>query len=183
MTRLFRPGQKQKTFEFECECCGQLHTGSPSFAYQRPIYWFHVPEGERQTRINIDDDTCAIDDEYFFIRAVLEIPIHDVDEPFTWGLWVSQSKKNFERYIETFNQDPGGYTSTGWLPVTMPGYNRRDPEDELENLACDVEWQSSGARPLIHPEECDHPLYHDYKNGISWERAAELARKFMHPDG
>ena len=79
----------EQTFEFRCDCCGRIHAGSPSFAYNRPFAYFIVPEDERDSRIEIDSDTCAIDGESFYIRTILEIPIHGADEPFTWGVWVS----------------------------------------------------------------------------------------------
>lgn len=171
-----------KTFEFRCQCCGEVHRGSPSFGYEKPPAYFAIPEAERADRIKIDADTCEINDDEFYIRALLEIPVEGADEPFSWGAWVSQSAESFERYMQTYNQDQGGEGSFGWLTVTMPGYVRTEAGEDWEHLACDVKWQAQGQRPLIEPHECDHPLYHDAVNGISWDRAIELARLVMHPE-
>jgi hypothetical protein len=40
---------------------------------------------------------------FSFVRACLEIPIHGVSEPFLWGVWVSLSQKNFDRYVTTYD--------------------------------------------------------------------------------
>ena len=111
-----------KTFEFHCSACGQTHSGSPSFAYAYPPLFFSVPEHERQHRVRSSADTCIIDDEFFFVRTILEVPIIGAEEPFTWGVWVSQSRESFERYLSTYYQDQSGDRSFGWLTVTIPGY-------------------------------------------------------------
>ncbi len=171
----------EKVFEFLCEECGALHRGSPSFSYREPFLYFDIPEAERARRIVIDDDCCTIDNEVFFIRGILEIPIDGAAEPFLWGLWVSQSADSFERYRDSFDRDQAGDSRFGWLAVTMPAYGRSGPGESLENLACDVLWQGTDARPLIALHEGDHPLCRDFKAGISWDRAIEIARQIMHP--
>jgi len=93
--------------------------------------------------------------------------IEDVEEPFSWGLWVSQSRDSFERYIATYDEDQSGDGSFGWLSVTMPGYDRTEPDQDLEYLGCDVRWSPRGQRPLIVPQETGHPLYRDVTHGMS----------------
>lgn len=180
MVGWFSVSSDPRVFEFRCEVCDEVHRGSPSFAYRKPMLYSTVPEAERPERVRLTDDTCVIDDDTFFIRGLLEIPIHEVDEPFMWGVWVSQSRESFERYVRTFDQDQSGDVSFGWLDVTMPGYDVSDKSGDRESLACDVHWRGDGDRPLIMPHECDHALYHDCTSGTSWERAIDLARKAMH---
>lgn len=168
------------TFEFCCSACGQTHSGSPSFAYAQPAFCFTVPEDERQSRIQSDADTCIIDDEYFFVRTILEIPIIGASEPYTWGVWVSQSRESFERYLATYHRDQTGDRSFGWLTVTIPGYVDNSGVSEWDSLACDVEWAGPGQRPLLRLHDSDHQLVADQRFGISWERAIELSRLTMH---
>jgi len=183
MTRIFGLDDKAKSFEFKCDCCSEIHRGSPSFAYDKPVFYFDVPEEEREDRTFLTSDLCVIDDKIFLIRAILEIPIHGVEEPFTWGIWVSQSEENFLRYQDTYDDDQSGITTFGWLAATMPGYNERDEEGLLVNLKTNVMWQAPGDRPIVELQDCDHPLYRDQRDGISWERAVELAQLTMHGPG
>ena len=171
---------ESKVFEFRCADCGEVHRGSPSFGYEKPSIYFTVPADEVADRVRLSDDLCTIDDDTFLIRGLIEIPIHGVEEPFAWGVWVTQSRESFERYVETFDQDQSGDGSFGWLDVTMPGYVSGDKNEDRAMLACNVHWRGEGQRPLIVPQECDHPLYKDCVEGVSWERAMHLARLVMH---
>lgn len=178
---MFGLGHKKLTYK--CHCCGKIYRGSPSFAYEKPCYYFDVPEDERAERIKIDSDLCHIrpsgtedsGQDIFAIRCTLDIPIHKVAEPFSWRVWVTQSEENFYRYVETYDADQSGIVTFAWLTVVMPYYGRIPPPDPLENLACDMHWGGKGQRPKIVLHETDHPLYHDQCNGISWEKAVEIA--------
>jgi len=180
-------GGNRKTLTYNCSCCGKTYSGSPSIAYARPAYYFEVPEDQRESRIKVDEDLCFIEadpgdpdsQDIFAIRCTLDVPIQDIEEPFCWGLWVSQSRESFERYISTFNDDQSGDSSFGWLAVTMPYYRRHERGEPTESLQCDVEWGSKGQRPKIILRPCDHPLYYDQINGIDWEKAVEIAQSQM----
>ncbi len=180
MSSWFSVSSKHKTFAYRCAECGAIHRGAPSFAVAEPQLCAAIPEDEREARVRLSSDLCVVDDETFFIRGVLELPIHGAAEPFTLGNWVSQSRESFERYVQTFDQDQSGDRSFGWLVVAMPGYTEREPDGKWPTLACDVHWRGVGDRPLIVPHECDHPLYHDCVDGIAWDRAVSLARLLMH---
>jgi hypothetical protein len=39
----------------------------------------------------------VIDNEHYFVRGLVELPLVDGGGPFAWGVWVSLSKANFER--------------------------------------------------------------------------------------
>lgn len=184
---LFGIGRAPRSFEFRCGCCGEMHRGSPSFAYDRPPL-MPMSDEEFERRVKLSDDLCRVlppeDDPDrpwdFWLRGILEIPIHEVDEPFTWGVWVSQSQDSFERYHRTFDEDQSADGSFGWLPNTIPIYNETPDPSETDNFAADVRWGKPGQRPQIELHEVDHPLYRDQVEGISWDRAVELAMVAMH---
>jgi len=177
--RLF--GRKQ--FRYKCAECGKWHSGSPSFSYQYPVYYFDVPEDERDRRVQVTDDLCQIepasDDAdgavIYCIRVALDITIIGLDNPFTWGVWVTQSQESFARYVDTFDEDQSAEQSFGWLAVNMPFYNDAGPDEYLTSLECEVNWGPQGQRPTAHLWECDHPLAVDQRNGISWDKAVEIA--------
>ena len=189
MFTLFSRNDRKLRFEYRCACCGKVHRGSPSVGYIKPGAFFDVPEEERKERVRLTSDLCEIAppaDEPergtgYFIRTTLDIPIHGVDEPFCWGVWVSQSEDAFRRYVETYDGDQSGMGSFGWLNATMPGYEERDADGLVRSVPCDVLWDQKGERPKVKVQECDHPLFTDQRDGISWERAAELAQRALHP--
>ncbi|ASP35219.1 DUF2199 domain-containing protein [Labrenzia sp. VG12] len=162
----------RKTFSYTCTCCGIVQEGGPSFAPQEPPHIAGLPKEERAKRVKIDSDLCVVDGETYFIRATLEIPIRDCADGFLWGVWVSQSKANFFRYVETFAQDQTGDGSFGWLLVALPGYHKRG--ETMVNLPVDVFWGTQRPQIRIHDDQI-HPLAVDQRDGISWDRATEIA--------
>ena len=176
---LFGLKSKEHEFQFRCEDCGDLHTGSPSFGFNSPVFYLDIPEAEREDRCYLDTDLCRIDDDMFFIRCVLEIPIQDAKEPFLWGVWVSQSEDSFRKFEETMSGGQSDFLSFGWLTVAMRPYLNDEVED-LVSLECDVVGQPGDARPKIILWENQHRLYHDQMNGISWAEAIAQMRMMLH---
>ena len=94
---------------------------------------------------------------------------------------MSQSAESFKAYSESLGQDQSGQSSFGWWPVTSAAYWKIGTPAAM--LKSHVIWQKKGTRPtvILAPEET-HPLAVDQRNGISWNKAAALAMKLMHPE-
>jgi hypothetical protein len=166
----------QRIFSFVCATCGQVHEGSPSVGYSAPFYWQEAHRADTTGESRLSHDFCMIERRDHFIRCILEVPINDAEEPFLWGVWVTQSEQNFRDYANSFHDTPERRTF-GYFANRLPGY-----PDTL-NLHMQLHWQSGrSSRPKVELEPSDHPLYHDWLEGISWERAAELAGPYFHLD-
>jgi hypothetical protein len=108
---------------------------------------------------------CAIDDEHFFIRGVILVPILGGDERLGLGVWVSQKRENFLTYLDNFDTpDIGPFF--GWLSNRISYYER-----DTFLLKTMAHFQGNNKRPLIELQPSDHPLYLDYSNGISLDKA------------
>jgi hypothetical protein len=59
----------------------------------------------------LSEDFCIIGGDSFFVRGVLEIPVHGLAEKFGFGSWSSLSRPNFDLYVERF--DDGDYAGLG----------------------------------------------------------------------
>lgn len=164
---------KQGTFSFVCPKCGERHEGSPSIGFASPHGWDETFRAKNSKNYWLTEDLCIIDSDRF-IRCILEVPILGASQPFLWGVWVSQSQENFRLYAETFESSPERVTF-GYLSNRIPEY-----PDTL-NLHTQVHWQSNGQRPWLEIEPTEHRLYNDWKDGITWDRAMELALPFQHP--
>jgi hypothetical protein len=161
---------------FKCKSCDQWHEGVPALAAAAPLYFYAIPANERDARCVLTTDTCVVDDEFFFVRGCLEIPIHGSDQPFEWGVWVSLSQQNFEKFLDLFEIEhraqEGPYF--GWLSASIAGY------PETENLKVKVHLRDNGIRPFIELEPTDHPLSVEQREGISLNRLAEICSPFLH---
>jgi hypothetical protein len=171
--------EKNMDTRWKCNLFDQWHTELP-FAYgpNFPDLYWDIPEGERDSRVEVDRDFCVIDGKHFFVRGRLEIPVIDSDEVFAWDVWVSQSEKNFNRTIKLM--DTEGRESEppyfGWLSNNLHLY------PDTTNLKTQVHTQPVGFVPTIELEPTEHPLVVEQGNGITLARVKEIAALILHPE-
>ncbi|OON70958.1 DUF2199 domain-containing protein [Hymenobacter sp. CRA2] len=162
---------------FTCSTCGEYHEELPMcFGADFPDYYFSVPPQEREKRIEYSKDWCVVDEDHFFIRGRIEIPVHGSDELFCWNVWTSLSEGNFIRSQE-FWHDPERVHEPpyfGWLQTVIPGY------PETLNIRTFVHTQPVGTIPRVEVIEEGHRLTLDQQQGISMERVIELVTPLLH---
>lgn len=151
-----------------CSCCGEVHDDLPDLTFDRPGYASDVPAEEFEKRVKLNEDFCVVDDEFYFIRGVIRIPIRNNKQDLGFGVWVSQKKDNFETYLGNLDTPDIG-PHFGWLSneFTFGG----EPTLNLKTMA---HFQGNGQRPLIELGESEHPLYLAQSNGISMDEAWKI---------
>jgi hypothetical protein len=153
---------------FHCSICGQFHDDLPDVGADKPDHWWGVPEEERGERVQLTSDTCVIDNEDYFIRGVIDIPIHGRSQPFGFGVWVSQKRENFFTYLNNPDSaDIGPFF--GWLCTRIAYY----PESTLL-LKTRAHFRCGGLRPRIEVQPTDHALAIDQQEGITLAKAWEI---------
>ena len=166
-----------KKFRFQCSCCGETHEGSPSFGYDSPHYYDCLSEQDKKALGKLSDDFCTIEHDEgkdFFIRTTLEVPILGAEEGFLWGIWISVSEANFNKYVDHYKSDTYEDHYFGWFSNKLPYY----PDTlSLKASAC---IRPGGQRPNIELEPTEHPLSIDFRDGINWEKAVEIAETVLH---
>ncbi len=167
------------TFSFKCATCNKTHRGMPSFVVEAPLSYLSVPEEERQSRCSLGSDDCVIDEQWFFVRGCIDIPVHGHDDPFSWNVWVSLSEASFTEWVKAFDMTHRSHVGPffGWLNVRLPLY------PDTVNLKTAVRLRDHGIRPYIEIEPGDHPLALEQRNGISVERVAEIYSRVVHGHG
>jgi len=165
---------------FVCHVCGQSHDGvPPSFAADFPDMYASLSETDRGSRALISSDQCVIDEQWFFIRGCLEIPILESDGVFLWGLWASVKE-------EAFNEISAGWEEEGrerrLASVKARLANSLSVYPETINLKLRIVIQPVGTRPLFILEE-EHPLAAAQQRGMSRRDAAELSAELLHMPG
>ena len=161
---------------FKCTSCNQWHEGMPTFGAEAPLHYYGIPAEERARRCSLDADTCIVDDEFFFVRGCLDIPVIGEQEQFSWGVWVSLSKANFDKFNECFDQSMRSHIGPffGWLSAALPLY------PDTVNLKTRAHLRDNGIRPYIEVEPTDHPLAVEQRSGISVARVAEICAYYHH---
>jgi hypothetical protein len=157
---------------FRCTTCGQEHDELPDIGADKPDHLLGAPEEEYGKRIHLTGDTCVLDDDCF-IRGVLLIPVHEQAEPFGFGVWVSQNRKNFDTYLANFDTPEIG-PFFGWLCTNVAYY----PERSL-GLKTQAHFRGNGLRPTIELYPSDHQLAIDQREGITLAKAWEIVHHYM----
>jgi hypothetical protein len=164
------------TEQFACGTCGADHDGPPlSFAAPAPDYW--QPEMADREGCLLDGDLCVISGEQFFIRGLIELPVWDTGDIFTYSMWVSLSRPSFTRAVDVWEQ-PGREKEPpyfGWLSNVIAGY-----EPSTLNLRTNVHTRAVGQLPYIELEPTGHPLAVEQLAGITRTRVEEIASFHLH---
>ncbi len=172
-----------KNLRWKCSTCEEWHTGPAlDFSYFEPHYWTREhADADRKARMLpswlrnrpktfLTEDFCAINDEYFFVRGLIHLPIIGAGETFRWGVWGSLSRENFEKLLE-MDEDPKRTelpSMFSWLSSRIGEY-----PDTL-SLKMYAHIQPVGSRPHFFLEPSDHPLAKEYHHGITAERVKEI---------
>ena len=160
---------------YVCSCCGQTHDDLPDVGFDRPVYAHDVPEDERGKRVRLGSDLCVVDDEHYFVRGLVEIPVHGHPETLGVGVWVSQKRDNFEAYKEHFDSAEIG-PFFGWLSNAFDFGG--EPALNLRTMA---HFRGDGLRPNIEVEPTDHPLAVAQRGGISLDEAWAFVHAHLGP--
>lgn len=148
----------------------------PSFGWDWPLQYLMVREEERSSRCSLTSDTCVIDNDTFFVRGCIEIPVLGYDEPFAWGVWTSLSDRNFARFVELLHvrERSAHGPFFGWLSSHISIF------PDTMNLKTMVHLRDNGTRPLIELEPTEHPLAVEQREGITVDRVAEIYARVVH---
>ncbi|WP_407988795.1 DUF2199 domain-containing protein [Kitasatospora sp. CMC57] len=162
---------------FICTCCGEHHAEVPlNFSSPAPAYW--LPEMGGDAKSVLTADQCVIQGESFFVQGLIEIPVIGTDDVFSWGVWVSLSRPNFDRASELW--ETAGRESEppyfGWLSTELFLYS-----PSTINLKTRLHTRPVGTRPFIELEPTDHPLAVEQRTGITRERVQQIAEAVLHP--
>jgi hypothetical protein len=83
-------------------------------------------------------------------------------------VWVSQKRENFLTYIDNYeSSDIGPFF--GWLSNTISFY-----QPDTWAMKTKAHFQGAKKRPWIELAPSDHPLYRDYSEGITFDKAWQV---------
>ena len=156
-----------------CSSCGQEHGVLPfSFSAEFPDAYVGLTDEERNARASLSSEQCIIDQEQFYVRGCIEIPVRGTDGVFLWGVWAKVEDKVFDAITENWNSEGreakiGPYE--GLLANALAIYPR------TLDLKLGIQIMPIGVRPLFRVNDADHSLAIEQKYGITAEHAQEYA--------
>ena len=172
-------GSQIDNIYFRCPSSSKLHRGLPDLVNDAPGPFYAVPEAEREQRCVLHSDFCIIDEAYYYIRCVMEIPIQgEAHDRLGWGIWCQVDARDFDAYGETFAHEQQSHLGAfyGHVANTLTGY------PETSGLPCRIVPKDGGLRPLIELDHGTHPLIGHQKSGITLKQAISFASRVMVAD-
>ncbi len=157
---------------YRCPSCAEIHQGFPALAYGLPDAIFALSSEDQDRRAIASSDLCILDDERYFIRCVLVVPVNGYEDKFEYGPWVEINAEDFSRYAIWFNLGvyPGWLSIEGRLANAFPA-----SEETTLGLACRVVLPSDDdSRPFVEVTDASYRLHDEQANGIAITRATEL---------
>lgn len=146
----------------------------PAFLFDAPAAW--DPEIHAASeRSALSSDQCVIEEEQWFLRGLLTLPVAGSETPseddLVFGVWLSVSEGTFDRAVELWEEerrvrDPA---YPGWLANDIPGF------PPTVGLLARLKTMRVGKRPVVQLNAEDtHQLAVEVREGVSPERADEL---------
>ena len=163
-------------YTWTCACCGrQFHELPIHWSATAPLAYEALSDAEREARAQLSADFCTIDDNAFYIRGQIEIPIIGRSEAFAWGVWSSLSSASMKRALNAWDspdrQDVGPFF--GWLSSALPLY------PETQNLKTHIHLGAAPRIPTVELEPTNHPLAVEQREGMTLERAISIAEALL----
>ncbi|HEX7288054.1 MAG TPA: DUF2199 domain-containing protein [Candidatus Angelobacter sp.] len=164
---------------FRCEICEQFHAGQYlSFASDCPGPYAALSNDDKKASAQFGSDQCVIDDNQYYIRGLIELPIIGLDEVFLWGAWARIWQKDYEELSLCWDT-PGREKRIGPFKARLANNVLGYSPDTL-NLKCTVHIQAVDVRPHFVMDEPDHPLAIDQRRGISLLHVRRIASLVRH---
>lgn len=165
---------------WSCSTCGETHEDVPlSFAADYPDKYANMSLRERELRAIASSDQCVIDENEFYVRGCLEIPLLETDGVFLWGLWASIWKDDYLEIADCWNEDGRKY-GHGPYKGRLANSLKRYYSPDTANLKLSINLQAVGQRPLFIIEDPDHPLGVAQRNGMTNQEVHDLVSLLMH---
>jgi len=172
--------------KWKCGSCDKWHTGPLlDVGFANPYYWQKdaakasrwtnlIPRAiKKPSKTFLDLDFCSINDESFFVRGLIHLPIIGTAESFRWGVWGSLSRQKFEALL-----DHDGDPKRAELPPMFSWLSNQIPEyPDTLNLKMYVHVQGPKLRPHFELQPSEHPLAQEFHHGITPERVREIMLK------
>ncbi|MFE6817753.1 DUF2199 domain-containing protein [Streptomyces sp. NPDC057677] len=161
---------------FTCSCCGAHHPELPmNYSTTAPYVWDESFSDRSDSLLS--SDQCVIQAQHYFVKGLIEIPVIDSDDVFSWAVWVSLSRDNFARAADKWNT-PGREAEApyfGWLSTELSLYS-----PSTINLKTHVHTRPVGHRPRIELEPTEHSLAVEQRTGITLARVRQIAETVLH---
>lgn len=87
-----------------CPCCNEpVEPGTLplDYSFRLPDDLLMLPSEEQEHRISSPHSALkSVDNRYFYIRGLVELPVIGTDQTLAWGTWIQVSKKDYKKFLK-----------------------------------------------------------------------------------
>lgn len=155
-----------------CSCCGELVAANNiELVLRRPDKIAVMNEQEIVQRCKFNDDIYILDDNQFFLRCTIPLPVQGGNERYSIGAWAELTQDQFQKVWDLWEVED----LTAEQPMEAKLANTIPLTDR--SLDCLVRVQLIGAttRPEIYIADPDCSLFEEQNSGIPAHRACEYS--------
>jgi hypothetical protein len=159
-----------------CAACGHEDTHDDYECWFRhPDAVFNLSERARTSRVRGNGNWCVLDEQRYYFRAMLPIPVDGRIHPYYFGVWIEVEYFMFTLMLNQLLQEDKSKALPcgGWIANDIPGYS------------CTYGLRGS-LLPLVHTtapiftlSQSEHLLYDEQRFGVSEMRVEELSRLYQ----
>lgn len=156
----------------KCPCCEKMVPAiDVELTYRLPDDIASMDVEERDSTCKFTNDYVVCNDEYFYLRCVLPLPIHDTGREYCLGVWVQVSPNSFNKVWELWDDD---------AQVSEPPFrgllaNNVHLNTGASNAEVMVKLTGSKTRPVVTVKDVACSLYKEQQCGITIHRSSEYS--------
>ncbi len=158
-----------------CSCCGEWVTlDEPALAFRWPEPFRRLDADARSAPDTFCDTSfCAIGGEQFYMRGLLPLPVHGLQERYSIGAWVRLERADWQLARRMW--DERGNDRLPELDGELANHVPHLFEVSTEGLAVRVRLHDE-MRPTFRLIGTGRPLEDEQQHGISAHRALAFSR-------
>jgi hypothetical protein len=138
---------------FVCSVCGEHHDERLLDIRLALPHVIHALDADARTRRAwLADDFAVLDDERFFVRGLLELPVPSLHDRFAYGTWVEVAMTDFQELMRRWHSDEQ------FAPVQCVLANELEPYRDTLGLRATLRATALDRLPLVVLADAAHEL-------------------------
>jgi len=156
----------------KCPCCDKIVPADDmELSYRLPDAIACMSEDEIEEQCKYTNDYVVCNDEYFYIRCIISLPVQSSSRDYGIGAWAQVSPNSFNRIWELWSEDD----QSSEPPIHGLLANDVHLNTNSEDSKIEVQLTGAKSRPMITIKDPECSLYIEQKNGITIHRASEYS--------
>ena len=156
----------------KCPCCEKLVLAADAeLSYHLPDDIACMSAEEIKSTCKYTDDYVVCEDEYFYIRCILPLPVRDTEKNYCIGVWAQISPNSYNRVWELWSDED----QANEAPISGLLANAVHLNTGAKNAEIAIQLTGPTTRPIVKIKDENCSLYQEQQSGVTIHRASEYS--------